>query len=112
MALVFLRRRGIVFPEGLEAGLLLTMMPLLSPQGWDYVLLLSTPAVVYLANYEDRLPRILRVMTIIALAAIGLSVFDLIGRTMYRTFMQASGISLCFFVVIAALCVLRRRRAA
>ena len=108
-ALVFFRRRGIIFPEGLEAGLLLTMMPLLSPQGWDYVFLLSTPAVVYLANYEDRLPGLLRPITIVAVAAIGLTVFDLVGRTVYAKFMHISGIPLCFLVVIAALCTLRRQ---
>src|SRR5512132_1237410 len=32
---VFRRRRGIPFPEGLEAALLLTSIPLLSPQGWE-----------------------------------------------------------------------------
>ena len=30
----------------LEGGLLLLLIPLLSPQGWDYVLLLGTPVVV------------------------------------------------------------------
>ena len=38
-AFVFLRRRASRFPEGLEAALLLTCIPLLSPQGWDYVFL-------------------------------------------------------------------------
>ena len=61
------------FPEGLEGGLLLTLMPLLSPQGWDYVFLIATPAIVYLANYDDQLPQPLRALTIAALAAIGLA---------------------------------------
>lgn len=111
-AFVFFSRRGIVFPEGLEAGLLMTLMPLLSPQGWDYVFLLSTPAMVYLANYEDRLPGVLRPITIVAVATIGLTVFDLVGRTAYQIFMRISGVPLCFFVVITALCVLRRQRIA
>ena len=38
--------------------LLLTLIPLLSPQGWDYVFLVSTPAIMLLVNYEDRLPRV------------------------------------------------------
>ena len=38
-------------PEGLEGSLLLLLIPLLSPQGWDYVLLIATPAIIYLANY-------------------------------------------------------------
>jgi len=109
---VFLSRRGVTFPEGLEGGLLLTLMPLLSPQGWDYVFLIATPAIVYLANYEDLLPQPLRFLTIAALAAIGLVLFDLVGRTLYYEFMRLSCISLCFFVVIAALGVLRSRKAA
>ncbi len=111
-AVVFLRRRGVTFPEGLEGGLLLTLIPLLSPQGWDYVFLISTPAIVYLANYEAELPRTLRIVTIVAVATIGLSLFDLMGRTAYSAFMRWSFISLCFFVVIAALATLRFRHVA
>jgi arabinofuranan 3-O-arabinosyltransferase len=111
-ALVFLRRRGIAFPEGLEGGLLLTLMPLLSPQGWDYVFLIATPALVYVINYEDRLPRVMRVVTIVAVATIAFSLFDLMGRTAYYAFMRLSFISLCFFVVIGALVVLRLRKTA
>ena len=111
---VWMWRAGdrVAFPAGLEAALLLVLIPLMSPQGWDYVLLVSTPAVVYLANYEDRLPRRLRPFAIVALAVIGLAIFDLIGRAAYGAFMRMSGITLCFFVVIAALAALRQRRIA
>ena len=111
-AIVFAYRRGIGFPEGLEGGLLLTLMPLLSPQGWDYVFLIATPAIVYLANYNDRLPRGFRILTNLAIATIGLSLFDLMGRTAYYAFMRLSIISLCFFVVIAAVAMLRFRKVA
>ena len=47
VALVFIGRRGIPFPEGIEGAMLLTLMPLLSPQGWHYVFLIATPAIVY-----------------------------------------------------------------
>ncbi|HEX6973208.1 MAG TPA: hypothetical protein VF147_02340, partial [Vicinamibacterales bacterium] len=109
---VFARRAGVRRPDVLEAALLLTLIPLLSPQGWDYVFLLATPAVMLLVNYSDRLPLALRVITIAALATIGLSLFDVMGRARYATFMAWSGITLCFFVVIAALAVTRFRRAA
>jgi hypothetical protein len=112
VALVFIGRRGIAFPEGVEGAMLLTLMPLLSPQGWHYVFLIATPAIVYLANYEDLLPRPLRVVTIAAVAAIGLSLFDVMGRAAYSTFMRLSIISLCFFVVLAALSTLRLRKIA
>lgn len=106
---VFVRRRRLAFPEGLEGALLLTLIPLLSPQGWDYVFLVSTPAVVYLVNYEDRLPRAVRALTIAAVAVIGLTIYDVMGRSAYHAFMALSIVSLCYFVVIAALGVLRAR---
>src|SRR5262249_7638723 len=52
--------RHLESPVGLEGAVLLVLMPLISPQGWDYVLLLATPAVAYLVNYEDCLPPALR----------------------------------------------------
>ena len=107
--MVFVQRRTVSPPEGLEAALLLTLIPLLSPQGWDYVFLIATPAVVYLVNYEDRLPAFIRFATIAALATIGLTVYDLMGRAAYGTFMALSIISVCYFVVIGALCTLRAR---
>lgn len=111
-AVVFARRTGVKRPEALEAALLLTLIPLLSPQGWDYVFLLGTPAVLLLVNYSDRLPLALRVLTTLALATIGLSLFDIMGRARYATFMAWSGITICFFVVVAALTVLRFRKSA
>jgi arabinofuranan 3-O-arabinosyltransferase len=106
---VFARRRTVSFPEGLEAALLLTCIPLLSPQGWDYVFLVSTPAIVFLVNYEDRLTAFVRFATIAALATIGLTVYDLMGRAAYATFMALSILSVCYVVVIGALCTLRAR---
>jgi hypothetical protein len=110
--MVFLRRRSVPFPEGLEGSLLLLLIPLLSPQGWDYVLLIATPAVVYLANYLDTLPRPLRVMTAVAGLTIGLSLFDIMGRAAYAAFMGAAVISVCALVLVAALSTLRVRAVA
>jgi hypothetical protein len=76
------------------------------------VFLLSTPAMVYLGNYEDRLPHPLRFAAAIAIATIGLSVYDVMGRTAYAAFMSMSLVTLCFFVVVAALWSLRARAAA
>ena len=109
---VFICRRDVTFPEGLEGALLLTLIPLLSPQGWDYVFLIAAPAVVYVVNYRQQLPAGLRLLTFAALAAIGLSLFDVLGRANYARFMALSIITLCFFVVIAALVALRAKRVA
>jgi hypothetical protein len=109
---VVLRRRGLERPEALEGALLLTIIPLVSPQGWDYVFLIATPAVALFANYDDRLPAPLRWATWIAVATIGLSLFDLMGRERYAAFMSWSIITLCFLVLVTALAALRARRIA
>lgn len=109
---VYLRRAGVPYPEGLEGAMLLTCIPLLSPQGWDYVFLVSTPAVLILLNHEDQLPRGLRLAVYASLALIGLTLFDVMGREAYGRFMQWSIITICYGVVILALVALRARGAA
>jgi hypothetical protein len=109
---VFLKRRGLAHPEALEIAFLLTTMPIISPQGWDYVFLVSTPAVMLLVNYSDALPRGLRIAVAIALVVIGFSLFDLMGRQAYRTFMTWSAITWCYLIVLAGLATLRARRVA
>jgi len=110
--LVCFNRSSVSFPDGLEAALLLTVIPLLSPQGWDYVFLVSTPAIMLLVNYDDLNPQFTRLVIRVALAAIGLSVYDIIGRAAYGRFMSLSLITLCYFVVVGGLWGLRRRRIA
>ena len=111
-AVVFLKRRPVPLPDGLEAALLMTLIPLLSPQGWDYVFLLATPAVMYLVNYDRQLPRPARAAAWLAMAAAGFSLYDVMGRAAYARFMAWSAITLCFVVVVGALALLRMRRVA
>jgi hypothetical protein len=106
------RRSRVTAPERLEGALLLMLVPLVSPQGWDYVLLLAAPAVVGLLTHIRDLPVWLRVATAAAMAVIGLTIYDLMGRSAYHAFMMASGITLCTFVLIAGLAALRGRRIA
>jgi hypothetical protein len=112
VAYVYWLRDRLPFPELLEGGLLLVLMPLISPQGWDYVLLVATPAVMCLLNYEDRLPPAARVLAVAAMAVAGLTIYDVVGGTVYRAFTRNSGVTQCFFVIIAALAALRQRRVA
>jgi hypothetical protein len=104
--------RGIERRESLEGALLLTLVPLLSPQGWDYVCLVATPAIALLVNYDHRLPAGLRAVAWLAMLTIGFSLFDLMGRERYAIFMSWSAITICFLVVIATLVTIRRRRVA
>lgn len=109
MSWIVLRRAANKQPEALEGACLLMMIPLLSPQGWDYVFLVATPAIAMLVNYDDRLPAVLRWTMWMAILIIGLSLFDLMGRERYAVFMSWSIITVCFLVLVAALATLRRR---
>lgn len=99
-------------PEYLEVSLLLVLVPLLSPQGWDYVLLASTPAVMLLASRAAVEAAFVRWLTITLFATVGLSLYDVMGRAAYGRFMTWSIITFCYFGIIALLVRLRIRRAA
>lgn len=105
-------RGKLTVTDTLEASLLLLLIPLLSPQGWDYVFLIGTPAIMLLVNYLPSLPRELRIATIAAIAVVALSVFDLMGRSAYSAFMALSLITVCVLVEVAAVIALRFGRAA
>ena len=108
LAYMWWQRARVNEPAYLEAAALLVLIPLLSPQGWDYVLLLSTPAVVLLIDRMPELSRAWRVTLWTTLAVMGLTIFDVIGKTAYRQFMDLSVVTLCAVIIVAALGHLRR----
>jgi len=109
---VLRRRSAVREPAGGEAALLLTLMPLLSPQGWDYVFLLATPAIIFLVNYEDRLSTGWRLLSGTAVATAAFTLFDIMGRRAYAAFMAMSILTVCFLVVVGAVRALRTGRVA
>jgi len=111
-AVVFHRRKGVDRPEGLEAGLLLAITPLISPQGWDYVLVLATIAMLYVVNNFDRLPRAIQVLSAAAIVATGLTLYDLLGRRIIYALLDFSVITIGTVALIATLVTMRMRRLA
>jgi alpha-1,2-mannosyltransferase len=105
-------RGALKTPDTLEASLLLLLIPLLSPQGWDYVFLIATPAVMLLVNYSEALPSGVRTAALAAIAIVALIVYDLVGREFYTAFMQLSIVTICMVVEFAAVATLRFRRVA
>jgi hypothetical protein len=107
VVLAWLRRQEIYSPEYLEFGLLMLLVPLLSPQGWDYVLLLATPAVVVLVDRWREMPPAWRWPLALALVLMCLTQFDLMGRQLYGRFMALSVVSVAALGVVAGLIRLR-----
>ena len=98
-AAVWFSRRRVSKPDYLEFALLMLLIPLLSPQGWDYVLLLSTPAIICLLDRWPKMGRGWRVFTGVSLALMCFTIFDLMGRVLYSRLMAISIVS------VAALCL-------
>jgi len=90
-----------------ESSILLILIPLLSPQGWDYVFLGATPGIMLLLSRFGGFGRVRKVLLAAVLAVVGLSVYDLMGRDLYSAFMNASVLTVCFVVIAALLIQLR-----
>jgi hypothetical protein len=102
-------RAMVAAPDYLEWALLLLLIPLVSPQGWDYVLLLGTPAVMCLVDRWSELGTRWQWGLGAALALMGLTMFDLMGRLLYGQFMALSVVSVCALALAVGLLHLRRR---
>jgi len=106
------RRRNVSEPNYLEFGLLMLLVPVLSPQGWDYVLLLATPAVICLIDRLGDMSRPWRWLTLAALIVMSFSIFDLVGRAIYTKLMAISIISVCVLALVMSLVQLRWKKLA
>ena len=99
-------------PDYLDAALLLFAIPFLSPQGWDYVLLISTPAIMLLLDRLDLFGRPVQWLLWGSLALIGLTFWDVMGRDLFKAFMMSRVLAVCALFELALLIHLRWRRAA
>jgi Glycosyltransferase family 87 len=104
---IWFRRRAVAAPDYLEVALLMLLVPLLSPQGWDYVLLLATPAVVVLVDRWGDLGLAWRGLVAASLAVMGLTLYDVMGRSLYARFMALSFVSVCAILVAVSLAHVR-----
>jgi len=105
-------REKINEPAYLEVAALLVLVPVLSPQGWDYVLLLAAPAVILLLDRMPELPRPWQITAWTVFAIMGFFIFDVVGKAIYHRFMALSIISLCAITMVVLLNHVRRLRLA
>jgi hypothetical protein len=93
-AVVFALRRRASQPLYLEFGLLMLLVPMLSPQGWDYVLLIAAPAFFLLFDRWLSVSVAWRMATVVAVLLVSFTIFDVIGRAAYVRSMQLSVVTL------------------
>ena len=101
------RRRQVGDPLYLEFGLLMLLVPIISPQGWDYVLLLAAPAIIVIVDRWKLVSVSWRVATAVAILFMSFTVYDLIGRPAYRFMMDISVMTLA--VLTLAVCLVNLR---
>lgn len=112
VAAVWIVRRRVARPDYLELALMMLIIPLLSPQGWDYVLILGTPAIVCVVDRWQQRDQGWKLVTALALVATSLTVFDIVGRTLYLKVTAWSIVSVGAIALAVNLAHLRWRRLA
>ncbi len=101
------RGKSLPRPVVLEGFLLLSLIPLISPLGWDYTLLSAAPATMLLLANFGKFPVGGKVLLCCNWAVIVLAFYDLLGREFYTRFMFLSVITVNFLFLIGCLAFLR-----
>ena len=111
LAFIFIRKgKQVASPLLCEAALLLILIPLISPLGWDYTFLSSILAVAVVIKDFHFFPKAARIVLVCNFLVIALSIYDLLGQKLYAVFMAWSVLTINFFVLVAALFYLRFER--
>jgi hypothetical protein len=108
-AVIFAWRRRVPSPYYLEFGLLLMLVPVLSPQGWDYVLLLATPAILCVVDRWRDTSIPWRMVAAVGIFGMSFTLFDVLGRYLYSRAMQINVVTIAVLLILACLMNLRRK---
>jgi len=100
-------RKRVAEPNYLEAAYFFLLISLVSPQGWDYVLLIALPAYVCLVDRWRELSPNWRVVALLGFFFTSFTIFDLLRRPLYTHLMQLAAVSVG--AVLIAACLMRLR---
>jgi hypothetical protein len=109
---VMSRRQHVAEPNYLEGAFFFVLVPLLSPQGWDYVLVLALPAYMCLVDRWRDLSPAWRAAALMGFLLTSFTIFDLLGRSLYTLLMRVAAVSVGAVLVAVCLVQLRRRAVA
>lgn len=110
--LLMSRRRRVAEPNYLEGAYFFMLVPLLSPQGWDYVLLVGLPAYMCIVDRWHDLSPAWRATALVGFFLTSFTIFDLLGRSFYAFLMRWDAVSLGAVLLAACLLQLRWRASA
>jgi len=107
--LIIRRGKKVAVPLVLDGALLLVLIPLVSPLGWDYTFLSSILAVALVVRDFSLFPKGIKVILAVNFLIVGLAIYDLWGRNLYAAFMSLSVPTINFLILIAGLFYLRAK---
>jgi hypothetical protein len=105
--LVMAWRKRAGEPNYLEGAFFCVLIPLLSPQGWDYVLVIALPAYMVLVDRWRELTPNWRAVTLTGFFLTSFTIFDLLRRPLYTHLMQYAGVTVG--AILVAICLMRLR---
>lgn len=103
------KRRPVDEPNYLEGAYFFLLIPLISPQGWDYVLLVALPAYMLLVDRWRETPRVWQVITLVGFALTSFAIYDVFRRTLYFILMAWAASSVGALLLAASLFRMRWR---
>ena len=109
---LWMRRRTVARPGFAEISYLLLLTPLISPQGWDYVLIVATPAYVCLLDRFRERSIEWRVATLAGFFLTSLTVYDIVGRTLYFSLHSLACVTIGALILAGGIIRLRMTAAA
>jgi hypothetical protein len=101
------RGRTVARSSVLEGFLLLALIPLISPLGWDYTFLAAAPAIMLVLANFDKFRPVWKVFLCLNFAVIAFSLHDVLGKSLYARFMSWSIITINFLILLGYLAFLR-----
>jgi len=108
-AAMMARRKRVAEPNYLEGAYFMLLVALLSPQGWDYVLLIGLPAYVCLVDRWRELSIPWQAVATTGIIMTSFTIFDVMRRPLYTLAMQWSFVSVGAVLIAATLIRLRWR---
>jgi hypothetical protein len=94
-----------------EIAALFVLVPLISPQGWDYALLLGTPAVLSILDRWRTFSAPSRIILAFALVVIALPTRELLGLDWHRSVVSTGIVTLAAIALWAGVLTLRKNGA-
>ncbi len=93
----------------LEGATLLLCIPLVSPMGWDYTLIMGLPLLMLVLAHFTDFSRVWRIVLVLNLMVVFLSFYDVLGPQAYSAFMSWSVTTLSFLLILGFGLYLRLR---